>query len=133
MTNRRIDRRQALKGAGLGILSAATSWSCSKFESDQPASLSDQKDTGFGPFQPESGRLVTDTSKFPQSFQEAPFLTDLVTKGRLPPVRKRIGADPIVLEPLHEIGQYGGTLRRAFTGPGDIFGVIRKVESCSIG
>ena len=31
----------------------------------------------------------------------------------------------LVIEPLHEIGRYGGTLRRAINGPNDIAGVVR--------
>ena len=40
-------------------------------------------------------------------------------------MRERIGRDPLVIEPLHEIGRYGGTLRRAINGPNDIAGVVR--------
>ena len=117
--------QRVLKGGGFGILTAATLWSCSKFAADHSALPPDQGEQGFGPFQTEAGRLVTESSKIPETFQEAPMLADLVTKGRLPPVGERIGTDPIVLEPLHEIGQYGGTLRRAFVGPGDNWGITR--------
>ena len=30
---------------------------------------------------------------------------------------ERIGQDPLVIKPVHEIGKYGGTWRRGFTGP----------------
>ena len=36
-----------------------------------------------------------------------------------PPVEQRIGQDPLVVKPLREIGKYGGTWRRGFTGPFD--------------
>ena len=39
--------------------------------------------------------------------------------GKLPPVQERIGQDPLVVKPLREIGKYGGTWRRGFTGPVD--------------
>ena len=39
--------------------------------------------------------------------------------GKLPSVKERIGEDPLVIKPVHEIGRYGGTIRRGFTGPGD--------------
>ncbi len=55
----------------------------------------------------------------PASFQEAPMLADMVTAGDLPPVEERLPSEPLVIEPAEMIGQYGGTLRRAFTGPGD--------------
>ena len=31
----------------------------------------------------------------------------------------RLPQDPLVIKPVHEIGKYGGTWRRGFTGPGD--------------
>jgi len=51
-----------------------------------------------------------------RSFGEAPLLLDQVEKGVLPPVSKRLPKDPLVVVPFEEIGQYGGTLRRALTG-----------------
>ena len=55
----------------------------------------------------------------PSSFQEAPMLAEMVEAGDLPPVEERLPAEPLVIEPAEMIGQYSGTLRRAFTGPGD--------------
>ena len=52
-------------------------------------------------------------------FKEAPQLAELVKAGKLPPVEQRIGQDPLVVKPLREIGKYGGTWRRGFTGPFD--------------
>ena len=39
-----------------------------------------------------------------------------VAAGRLPPVSERLPENPLVIVPIEEIGQYGGTLRRALTG-----------------
>ena len=39
--------------------------------------------------------------------------------GKLPPVEKRLPGDVIVIKPVHEIGRYGGSWRRGFTGPAD--------------
>ena len=47
------------------------------------------------------------------------MLAELVKAGKLPPVEQRIPQEPLVLKPVHEIGKYGGTWRRGFTGPGD--------------
>ena len=47
------------------------------------------------------------------------MLADLVKAGKLPPVEQRLPPEPMVLKPVHEIGKYGGTMRRAFTGPAD--------------
>ncbi|TVR74967.1 MAG: ABC transporter substrate-binding protein [Sphaerobacteraceae bacterium] len=57
--------------------------------------------------------------EMPDSFNESPELAEMVEAGELPPVEERIGSQPMVVRPVHEIGEYGGTWRRAFTGPGD--------------
>jgi peptide/nickel transport system substrate-binding protein len=67
----------------------------------------------------EGPEVVTDPALFPKSFKEAPTLAELVKAGKLPPVQERIGQDPLVVKPLREIGKYGGTWRRGFTGPFD--------------
>ena len=69
----------------------------------------------------EGPSLVTDVSMFPTEFSEAPQLAELVAAGSLPPVEDRLPVreDLLVIDPLHEIGQYGGILRRGFTGPAD--------------
>lgn len=67
----------------------------------------------------EGPELVTDPAKLPKTFKEAPELAELVKAGKLPPVERRIGQDPLVIKPLRDIGKYGGTWRRGFTGPFD--------------
>ncbi|HTY79312.1 MAG TPA: ABC transporter substrate-binding protein [Candidatus Bathyarchaeia archaeon] len=67
----------------------------------------------------EGAEVVTDPAMIPKSFKEAPPLAELVKAGKLPPVQERIGQDPLVVKPLREIGKYGGTWRRGFTGPFD--------------
>ena len=67
----------------------------------------------------EGPTMILDPAKWPTKFQEAPMLAELVKAGKLPPVEKRIPAEPMVWQPLNEIGKYGGTWRRAFTGPAD--------------
>src|SRR5262247_288787 len=67
----------------------------------------------------EGAEVVTDPALIPKSFKEAPQLAELVKAGKLPPVQERIGQDPLVVKPLREIGKYGGTWRRGFTGPFD--------------
>jgi peptide/nickel transport system substrate-binding protein len=62
----------------------------------------------------ESAEVVTDPARFPTSFKEAPELSALARQGKLPPVGERIGRDPLVLEPVHGIGMYGGILHRGF-------------------
>ena len=43
------------------------------------------------------------------AFRQSPMLDEVVKRGELPPVEERLPEDPIVVEPLERIGQYGGT------------------------
>lgn len=54
----------------------------------------------------------------PSMYNEAPMLAEMVAAGALPPVDERLPQEPLVFE-VAEVGKYGGTLRRGFTGPGD--------------
>ena len=67
----------------------------------------------------EGPELVLDPTRWPKKVGEAPMLAELVRAGKLPPAEKRVPEEPMVIKPLHSIGKYGGTWRRAFTGPGD--------------
>jgi peptide/nickel transport system substrate-binding protein len=73
--------------------------------------------------------IITDPAQFPPSFNEPPSLVALVKSAKLPPVHERIGREPLVVKPLHGIGQYGGTWRRGFTGPADTSAGQRVNES----
>jgi peptide/nickel transport system substrate-binding protein len=73
----------------------------------------------------EGPEVVTDAAKSPKNLKEAPQLAALVKAGKLPPVAERIGQDPLVIKPLHEIGKYGGTWRGGFTGPADFWNGFR--------
>jgi len=44
--------------------------------------------------------------------QQAPMLEDMVKAGKLPPLAERLPNNPLVVEPLDEVGKYGGTLSR---------------------
>jgi peptide/nickel transport system substrate-binding protein len=77
----------------------------------------------------EGPEIIRDPARWPRTFNEAPALAELVKQGKLPPVQQRIPQEPLVLKPVHEIGRYGGTLRRAFTGPGDSENGNRWVSS----
>jgi peptide/nickel transport system substrate-binding protein len=67
----------------------------------------------------EGYEIVRDPAQIPKRFNEAPMLAEQVKAGKLPAVERRLPAEPLVVKPVHEIGRYGGTWRRAFTGPGD--------------
>ena len=48
---------------------------------------------------------------------EAPMLADQVAVGDLPPVEERLPAQPVVVQPLEAIGEYGGELAGPSTNP----------------
>ncbi|MCD6290897.1 MAG: ABC transporter substrate-binding protein [Anaerolineae bacterium] len=56
----------------------------------------------------------------PSKYNEAPMLAELVKQGKLPPVDERLPEEPLVVTPIEEVGQYGGTWHRAAVGPNDI-------------
>jgi peptide/nickel transport system substrate-binding protein len=47
------------------------------------------------------------------------MLRQLVAAGQLPPVEQRLPEEPAMVEPLHEVGEYGGTWRRLAIYPDD--------------
>ena len=65
-------------------------------------------------------------------YNEAPMLADLVASGDLPPVNERIPVNPRVVTPPNEVGQYGGTLRRALKGISDRWGPTKLNEEMAI-
>jgi peptide/nickel transport system substrate-binding protein len=76
----------------------------------------------------EGPEIVADPAQFPTTFSEAPQLAGLVKAGKLPPIAERLGQDPLVIKPVHEIGKYGGTWRRGFTGPADFWNGLHSVS-----
>jgi len=55
----------------------------------------------------------------PTTYGESPIFAELVKAGTLPPVAERLPDEPMVVNVVERIGDYGGTWRRAFTGPND--------------
>ena len=82
---------------------------------------------GFAALSHRTGGVSAQTA--PTTFQEAPILAEQVAAGTLPPVAERlpVAEDIMVVEPIEEIGQYGGTWRRAFTGTSDFHAYGRTV------
>jgi peptide/nickel transport system substrate-binding protein len=128
VSKRTLRRRELLKltaAAGGASLLAACLPPPSATPSGSPAASATTGTAGKYPLGKFEGPVViTDAAKFPKTFKEAPELAALVQQGRLPPVAQRIGQDPLVIQPVHEIGKYGGTLRKAVTGGvnGDLTG-----------
>lgn len=65
-------------------------------------------------------------------YKEAPQLAQLVKDGKLPAVDQRLPESPRVLKPLEEVGQYGGTWRRAYKGLSDRWGPSKLLEEYPI-
>ncbi len=59
--------------------------------------------------------------------KEAPALAARVRNGTLPPVRKRLPRNPLVVKPHDRIGSYGGTWRTALLGAADTAWLGRTV------
>ncbi len=60
--------------------------------------------------------LVLALSASAAEFGEAPMLAERVADGDLPAVEERLPKNPFVVEPIEEIGRYGGTIRVAAGG-----------------
>ena len=63
-----------------------------------------------------AGFALVAAGAWAQQYNEAPMLQEMVASGDLPPVGERLPEDPLVVEPVDSVGQYGGTWRRAFKG-----------------
>jgi peptide/nickel transport system substrate-binding protein len=51
--------------------------------------------------------------------KEAPMLAEMVAAGTLPPLEERLPVNPLVVEPVESLGQYGGTWRSGLRGGQD--------------
>lgn len=49
-------------------------------------------------------------------YNEAPQIAEMVANGELPPVEDRLPPEPVVVEPLERVGEYGGILRTVMVG-----------------
>lgn len=69
----------------------------------------------------QTKEIISETSGLENisSFSEAPMLAQLVINGELPIVKERIPENPMIIQPLEEIGKYGGTYRRGMTSSAD--------------
>lgn len=61
------------------------------------------------------------------TYNEAPMLAELVAAGDLPPLEERLPENPLVVEPVESIGQYGGAWRMGMRGGDDIPLLVRTL------
>jgi peptide/nickel transport system substrate-binding protein len=73
----------------------------------------------------EGATVITDPNLVPKTLRESPDFARQVAAGKLPPVAQRVGQDPLVMKPLHEIGKYGGEIRRGYISVGDFQNAVR--------
>jgi peptide/nickel transport system substrate-binding protein len=128
---RAITRRELLKYSGAAAVGTVLV-SCLPEGSATPSAMPSETTGSAGKYRLgklEGAEVVTDATKFPRSFKEAPELATLVQQGKLPPVAERIGQDPLVLQPAHGIGKYGGTLRKGALPGVDAAGNIHRFAS----
>lgn len=121
-TRRKFLRDAGYAGGSALLLMACTS-SPSVSEQKGSSSLGGEKIAGLPDI--EGGQVITDPAQFPKTFQESPVFAGLVSSGKLPEVAERVGPDPLVIKPVHEIGKYGGTIRRGVLGAGDFINGAR--------
>jgi peptide/nickel transport system substrate-binding protein len=75
---------------------------------------------------PPAQAAPTAAAAAPTRFTEAPALAQMVKAGQLPPVEQRLPANPQVVQPIQQVGQYGGTWRLAWKGPADFHAYGRE-------
>jgi peptide/nickel transport system substrate-binding protein len=78
------------------------------------------------PLLARSGAAMPAAAQTPVAdYKQAPMLDARVESGELPPVAERLPANPMVLEPVERIGQYGGDWNSNFNGDYGTF--IRQI------
>ncbi len=86
-----------------------------------------RKDFGFGLAGAVALAALLAASGSALAQQQAPMLDELVASGALPPVEERLPANPLVVDPVENVGTYGGTWRSALRGGLDNAWIARTV------
>lgn len=106
MSERGLSRRDLLRVGGATILATASSTGCDLLSRD--------------PSGRNGGRGATGDT-------QAPDLAALVEAGKLPPLRERVPASPLVVDVVDRPGRYGGTWHSVLLGPADVTWLDRTV------
>ncbi len=121
-----------LAAAGMTLMLGLLAWMAQPDLHAPPPSYSDAeraqaeaaRDTSFDPDHPPALHRDVDYSEgtegawYPKG--EPPLLADLVEQGRLPPLIERIGPEPVVMDGVDGIGNYGGSWYRIANSDGDV-------------
>lgn len=120
-------RRFALVVVALTIvLSACATPTATPSATSAPATAVEVQPTTAPTTAPEQPTAAPAPTEVPAAtYNEAPMLAALVASGDLPPVEERLPVEPLVVETVEGIGQYGGVWRRGFTGPADYNNYVR--------
>ncbi len=106
LTRREFVRVSALISAG-SVITA-----CTVTTTEPPSTAAAPSATTASPAAPAVPTAV------PARYGEAPSLAELAKQGTIPPVEDRLPLEPLILDPVEQIGQYGGTCVYMATGTG---------------
>ena len=110
-----ISRRRFLQLGAIGtagiVAAACAGAEAEPAAEDMPATAADTE-----------GEAPAQAPASPGGYREAPMLAEMVADGALPPIDERLPANPLVLEGMEGIGNYGGVMRRGFKGVSDRWG-----------
>jgi peptide/nickel transport system substrate-binding protein len=121
-----ISRREFLKTSTIAAAGALVA-ACAKSPTAAPAEPT-ATTAAAAPTATTAAAAPTATTAPPPEAgagKEAPMLADQVSSGALPPLDERLPADPMLLEPVDTIGQYGGTL--VFMNQGETMGTLQLI------
>jgi len=71
--------------------------------------------------------ILLETQAQGSIFNEAPMLAEQVARGELPPIEERLPINPVIIQPIESIGQYGGIWSVGIKREGDNPGIFRHI------
>lgn len=80
----------------------------------------------YGP-QSENPGIIPNGVKQGVLYSESPLLSDRVNQGSIPPVENRLPITPLIVQPVDNIGKYGGTWHMGLKGYGDTALIRRTI------
>lgn len=89
-----------------------------------PAPADESADTAADESSDEAAEESGDEAAAAPAGPEAPMLAEMVEAGELPPLEERLPVNPVVVEVIDNIGQYGGEWDMVVTGQADANGAI---------
>jgi peptide/nickel transport system substrate-binding protein len=115
----KINRREFIRVSALATAGVAVA-ACAK--------TPEPKEEATATTAPKVEATATPVPEAAPAANQPPMLADMVKAGSLPALDERIPAEPLVLEVQEEIGEYGGTWRRGYSGIADRWGPTKCIE-----